>query len=136
MKFPRQTFNTLLCILATLFTGGCDSDPLGMSRRAITNDYVLEYFDENQKFYLIRKGDPNANGPLEGHITAIGTRSTIIIAHRIPSYQADHEGWFIINTATHHIKGPLSQREAMSDPQAAGIVIKTAKEFFATGGAD
>lgn len=109
MHFLTRFFRPVTLLVSVVVVScGCD---VITPKKAIVAGYYLE--KSNEKFYYLQwKGhEDEGAGLLEGTVEQIGwTDSTILVLRRACS-GGDPDGWMVIDTVNHSVRGPISDAE-------------------------
>jgi hypothetical protein len=121
----------LLAVALVLFcsTPGCSD----RESRPVTGGYCLDRMFDGDHYNLTPCGVAGGlrgktdNGPLDGTVHRIGWDDRYVVAFRQPLVRSEGDGWMILDTAAHALRGPLSDaqwaRERERDPTLRHIVV-------------
>lgn len=105
MKVKRSKLNRVAALIASaVLSIGCDR-----MRCDFGNGYYLERFSENGLYYVHTSGDNPGVGVFEGTVERIGVTNDFVTAFVRKCYRGDPDGWYVLNTKSTKIVGPLSE---------------------------
>ncbi len=102
----------LLTLILTLVcsTPGCSD----RASRRVTRGYCLDRMFDGDHYNLTPCGVTGGlrgktdNGPLDGVVEQIGWDERYVVAFRRAIAHSDGDGWMILDTEAHAVRGPLS----------------------------
>ncbi|HWD93049.1 MAG TPA: hypothetical protein VG938_11960 [Verrucomicrobiae bacterium] len=115
----------IVSIVACLFFCGCKP-----STKHLVQDYKLERFDENGKYYVIASEDLSGGGVFDGTVEQLGFDQNWILARVNRLYQGDTNGWYVLNLKTKQVVGPIQESDLKTNAAWTKIEYHDPEQVF------
>lgn len=89
------------------------------SIRDLPHGYRLERSGRDGSYHVFSHDQTDGEGAFDGSIDQIGWDERFVLAR--VRRQDSRDGWFVLDTTTRSIKGPLTESEVSADPVLSAI---------------
>ncbi len=113
-----------------VFMPCCDSDPFGLTKKTVASNYKLQYFDQGDIYFLVKKGDDSQGGVFQGVVNKIGWSKHYIVCDVTKQYRGDKDGIYAISLGDGTIEGPIEPPKLYQDPRFVEIKLEDVKTVY------